>query len=409
MTAAADTLIRDREAEEQPVGFVELFFDLIFVFAITQIAAFMADNVTLVGAGQTLVLFLATWWLWINTSWVTNLLDPERAPVRIMMFSMMLGGLIYAAVLPDAFGASGLAFAILYTAMQVGRSVFAQWSLHRSDEPAVARNFAGVAAWHVASGVLWIGGGLADSDTRLGWWAAAALIDLIGPAAGHWLPFLRGHSTRDWDISGSHLSERCALFIIIALGEIIIVLGQTYAATARDAAATAAVITSFAGCAVMWWIYFDVGAKRASKRMDETDKPGWLARIAYTYLHIPIVAGLIVTAVSDKKLLADPLGDASDALVLTGVLGPALFLVGTMLFKQSTSKNRRIPASHLVGLGALGLVALAGGSASLAVSPMLIVALANLALVIVAVYERLSPREPTAHADDPSVVVEIEG
>ncbi|MEQ1689331.1 MAG: low temperature requirement protein A, partial [Sphingopyxis sp.] len=122
-------LFRTRDAHDHsPVTYIELFFDLVFVFAITQLSHRLLHHLTWQGAGETLILFLGTWWVWIYTSWTTNWLDPERAHVRLMLIAMMVGGLLLASGIPDAFGATGLLFALTYIAMQLGRSLYMVWA-----------------------------------------------------------------------------------------------------------------------------------------------------------------------------------------------------------------------------------------------------------------------------------------
>ena len=287
--------------------------------------------------------------------------------------------------------------------MQIGRTTFTVYALTVEQMP-VARNFVRMGCWLALSGAFWIGGALDDPQSRLWWWSAGAAIDLLGPAFGHRVPGLGKTATNDWDIVGSHLSERCALFIIIALGEVIIVLGQTYAAASMSLDRTAALVVTFVGCAILWWIYFDVGAKRGMQRIEEEDNPARVARVAYTWLHMPIVFGIVLIAVADKKVLGAPMLAASNALAFLAIGGSALFLAGEMAFKNVTAKSDRLPRSHLAGIAALA--ALAPFATSL--SGLALVAATTAILLGVAVLERVLRSEPTPHADDPRVIVEVE-
>jgi low temperature requirement protein LtrA len=173
-------------------------------------------------------------------------------------------------------------------------------------------------------------------------------------------PGMGPSSPADWDISGAHMAERCALFIIIALGEAVLVTGATFSKLEHDAATWAAFLTSFIGSATMWWIYFDVGATRGSRMISESENVGLVARTAYTYLHLPIVGGIIVTAVGDEMMLAHPIGHLELSAVLTIAGGPWLFLVGNQAFKWITSGAKWPPLSHgfgtvtLIGVGLWG-------------------------------------------------------
>jgi len=380
------SLLRKRkEHEHGKVTFVELFFDLVFVFAITQLSHSLLKDLTLLGAVHTGLLFLAVWWVWIYTSWVTNWLDPERTPVRLLLLVLMLAGLILSTSLPEAFAEKGLAFAGAYVFMQVGRSLFMAAAVRRHSAGNF-RNFQRITAWLILSALFWIAGAFTEAEVRLALWAAALAIEYVSPSLGFWTPGLGRSTTADWDVEGGHMAERCGLFVIIALGESILVTGATFAELEPGLSTIAAFVTSFIGSVAMWWIYFDIGAERGSHTIARSDDPGRLARIAYTYIHLLIVAGIIVGAVADELVLAHPDGhpEAGTAAALLG--GPALYLIGNTLFKWTTAG--RLPLSHLAGLVLLaGLV-----PGTVVLSPLLLGVAVMLILVLVAVWERLSLR-----------------
>ena len=380
-------LLRERRAHEHGrVTFIELFFDLVFVFAITQLSHHLLEHFTPAGALQTLIMFLAVWWVWIYTSWVTNWLDPERTPVRLLLLALMLAGLVLSTSIPHAFEGRGLTFALAYAGMQVGRSVFMMLALQR-DSPAKFHNFRRITIWLAVSGTLWIAGGALAGEARLLLWGAALAIEFAGPPVFFYVPGLGRSSIDDWDVEGGHLAERCALFIIIALGESILVTGATFDKLPWTAATIAAFGVSFVGSVAMWWIYFDTGAERGSRRLVEADDPGRLARLAYTYIHLLIVAGIVVTAVGDELVLAHPDGHTDAKVMLTVLGGPALYLVGTTLFKRAVVGH--LAPSHLIGLGLMALAAL---TASL-LSPLAFSAVVAGALIVVAVWEARSLRD----------------
>lgn len=384
MTDAKDSLLRVRHGHEHSrVTYVELFFDLVFVFAITQLSHTLLEHLSLGGLLQATLLFMAVWWVWIYTSWVTNWLDPEKTPVRLLLFALMLAGLVLSTSIPQAFDSKGLAFAGAYVFMQLGRSLFMLWAL-KGHSPANYRNFKRVACWLALSGVFWIAGAFADGEARLGLWVVALALEYVAPSLGFWTPGLGASTTSDWDVEGGHLAERCALFVIIALGESVLVTGATFAKLAWTPVTVAAFAVAFAGSLAMWWIYFNIGAERGSRQIAAADDPGRLARLVYTYLHLPLVAGIVVAAVGDELVLAHPTGhtDVKTAAVLLG--GPALYLAGNLLFKRASA--RYYPLSHLVGLGLLVLLI---PVASLA-SPLAFSGCTTLVLVIVAIWETLS-------------------
>ncbi|GAB3242974.1 low temperature requirement protein A [Chitinimonas naiadis] len=367
------------------VTFVELFFDLVFVFAITQLSHSLINHFSAEGAVHTLMLLLAVWWVWVFTSWVTNWLDPEKLPVRIALLVMMLAGLLLSASIPAAFESRGLMFAAAYAFMQIGRTAFALWSL-RGHDTALHRNFLRIQTWLVAGGALWIAGGLSDGDARLWFWLAALLVEYASPAMGFWTPGLGRSNTSDWNVEGGHMAERAALFIIIALGESILVTGATFSSQDWTPAGIAAFIVSFVGSLAMWWLYFDVSAEVGSERIAHDQDPGRLARLAYTYIHLAIVAGIIVAAVADEFVLAHPLGHSDAKTILTVLGGPALYLIGCALFKAAIAGRRRPPLSTLLGVAFLLLLAWPAPS----LSPLLLSGLSTLILVAVAAWDRHS-------------------
>lgn len=383
---SSGSLLRERRPHEHSrVTFVELFFDLVFVFAVTQLSHSLVEHLTLLGALQTALLLLAVWWAWIDTSWCTNWLDPEKIPVRLLLFALMLMGLVLAASIPKAFDARALAFAFAYAFLQLGRSLFMLWAL-RGHSPGNYRNFQRIGAWHAAGAVLWVCGAFADGGTRLALWGLALLIETAAPAHGFWTPGLGRSTTADWDVEGGHMAERCGLFIIIALGESILVTGAKFASLPWSAATLGAFLVAFLGSVAMWWIYFNIGAERASRSIAGSSDPGRVARLAYTYLHLPLVAGIIVAAVGDVLVLAHPTGqtDARTAAVLLG--GPALYLIGNLLFKRATGSSPAL--SHMVGLGILVLLIPLSGL----MQPLTFSAATTGVLVLVAAWETLSLR-----------------
>ena len=386
--AAKPHLFRQREQHDHsPVTYIELFFDLVFVFAITQLSHRLLTHLSVHGALETFILFLAVWWVWIFTSWVTNWLDPERGNVRLMLIMMMIGGLVLSSALPDAFGHSGWLFAIAYLTMQIGRTLHMIWASHGFHK-ARQQNFMRIGFWFLLSAPFWLSGAAVSPDHRLWLWALALGIEYAGPFQMFATPILGRSSTADWDISGGHMAERCALFIIIALGEGVLVTGASFADLDHNAVTWIAFITSFIGSAAMWWIYFDIGAKRASDMISNADNAGVIARNAYTYLHMPIVAGIILSAVGVQNVMKQPFGLANAGFILTTIIGPALFLIGNQMFKWATAAVKYPPLSHFIGQLLLVSVGITGWY--LGWQPLTFSLAATLSLLATAVWERLS-------------------
>lgn len=371
------------------VTYAELFFDLVFVFAVTQISHTLLAHFTPLGVLQVTLLFLAVWWVWVFTSWITNWLNPEKTPVRLLLFAMMLGGLVLSTSIPAAFDGRGLWFAIAYAAMQVGKTVFL-WVSTPLSRPSARMNAIRITAWLSMSAVFWIAGGVAEGQSRLVLWAIALVIEYISPAVRFWIPRYGASSVADWVIEGGHMAERCALFVIIALGESVIVTGATFAELTWSAEILVAFVSVFLGSIAMWWIYFHKGAEAGSEEISRSSEPGRLARLAYTYLHMPIVAGIIVTAVADELVLKHPHGHSDLKTVLVSIGGPLLFLSGTILFKHSFRGFLQL--SHGVGIIALCVLAFFAGD----LSPLALSILTTAIMIMVAVWESLSLRSPAA-------------
>jgi len=371
--------------ENSRVTYVELFYDLVFVFAVTQLSHGLLEHLTPLGALQTAVLMLAMWWAWIDTAWITNWLNPERTAVRLMLFALMLAGLVLSASIPKAFGERALPFALAFAVTQVGRSLFMLWALKNHDAGNFL-NFIRIVLWQGATASLWIAGALAEGPVRVTLWAIAVGIETSAPLFGFWVPVLGRSATTDWAVEGGHMAERCGLFVIIALGESILVTGATFAGLTWTADHIGAFLVAFTGSVAMWVIYFNIGAERASRQIASSEDPGRLARNGYTYLHILLVAGIIVAAVGDDLALHHPNGhnDTGTTAVLIG--GPALYLIGNLLFKRLSAPN--LPLSHLVGLGLLAMLI----PAVPVTTPLLLSSATTAVLIVVAAWESISLR-----------------
>jgi len=384
MVSSNGNLLRARAPHQHHrVTYVELFFDLVFVFAITQISHTLLAHFTPLGVLQTTILFLAVWWVWIFTSWITNWLDPERTPVRVMLFGLMIAGLLLSTSIPKAFESRGLAFALAFVVMQVGRSAFTFLSIPKS-KPGWRMNLLRITCWLACSGVFWIAGGLAEGQTRLILWIVAVAIEYCGPVMRFRFPGLGATPLEDWEVEGGHMAERCALFIIIALGESIVVTGATFASAAWTAPVIMGFVVALIGSIAMWWVYFHIGAEAGAEHISHSEETGKLARLAYTYLHLPIVAGIVVSAVGDELLLAHPDGHTDTKTILTMIGGPLLFLIGTILFKRSIRGIFQL--SHLIGIGLL--IVLIPFAHTL--SPLMLSSATTVIMLIVATWEAVS-------------------
>ena len=342
--------LRPRDSGEQRVTPLELFFDLVFVFAVTRLSHLLLDHLSVRGVLETLFLLLAVWWAWVYTAWFTNWFNPDRLPVRLVLVATMLASLLMSVAIPEAFGERGLMFALAYVAIQVGRTAFAALALYRASHP-LSGTFWRILAWFVAAGVLWVAGGLLEGGARYVLWLLALAVDFAGPAMRYRTPGLGISRTEEWTIEGTHFAERCQLFIIIALGESILVTGTTFGEIEASAGTVCAFVVTFLGSVALWWIYFARSAEAAREVLTSSEDPGRLGRSAYTYFHLPMVAGIIAVAAADELTVAHP-GEPgtldSIALILGGT---ALYLTGHALFKWAVFGV--LPFSHAVAVAVL--------------------------------------------------------
>jgi low temperature requirement protein LtrA len=360
--AARADLRRGRGNARQRVTNIELFFDLVYIFAITQLSHYVGSHLSLAGMLRAGLLLAMVWLLWAYTTWVTNWLDPDHVRVRLLLLALMLVGLAMSAALPQAFdrgsGLAGLLVGCAYAVMQIGRSLFAVLALPPGS---LRRNFQRILAWCCLSGGCAVAGGLL-AQARAPLWLAAVAIDLLGGAVGFWTPWLGRSRTSEWNIEGGHFAERCQAFILIALGESIVVTGAALAglwASHRPVGvqAAAAFCVAFVGSAGLWWLYFDRSAEAAAQVIARSADPGRLGRSAYHLIHPIMVAGIIVIAAADRSMLARPaaVGVAATAWLILG--GNGLYIAGHAAFKAVVWRELSWP--RLAALAALGLLGLA--------------------------------------------------
>jgi low temperature requirement protein LtrA len=299
----------------QPTTTVELFFDLVYVFAITQLSHLILDDLSVASVARAAFLLLIVWWAWIYTTWMANWFDPASPAVRAVLTGVMLASLLMAAALPGAFDDHAALFAIAYVTLQVGRNVAAASLLPRAHP--LRDVFERLVGWSAASGVLWLAGAMLDGDQRLLLWVPAVVLDLCAPFAGYWLPGRGRNSTADYDI----------------LGESIVVTGATAAQAGLTSTVVLCLCVAFLETAALWWLYFGALAERTHEVMRTCADPGRMARDAYTYLHAPIVAGIIGVAVADDLLIGEPHEALRGVGLAMALGGPALYLVGESLFR----------------------------------------------------------------------------
>jgi low temperature requirement protein LtrA len=362
--------------EEQHASNLELFYDLVFVFAVTQVSHLLLHDLTWRGAGRALLILLVVWWAWNYTTWVTNQLDPDAVAVRLLVLSIMLASLVMAIAIPQAFGSRALLFAGAYVAIQVGRHVFLTFVVADRDaperEPALH-----ILIWFCASGVFWLAGALVGGSALIALWLVALAIDYVAPLVLYRVPGRPRLEPSAWEVETSHFAERFQLFVIIALGESIVITGATTSELPLDAARLAAFGLAFLSTAALWWLYFSYVATIAQRRLELAPISTTLARDGFTYLHVVIVAGIIVAAVGDELVIAHPTGQLPTPELVVAAAGPAIYLLGHVLFRLrlagSLSRKRLGAAAACVAAGLLGVLVPA-----LVVAALLVVVLVTL-------------------------------
>ncbi|QCL96588.1 low temperature requirement protein A [Agrobacterium tumefaciens] len=345
-------LLRRRDGHHAKVSFAELFFDLVYVFAVTQLSHELLTNLTLTGVVETLILWFAVWLGWQYTCWVSNWFDPETPRIRSLLFAVMLAGLVMASAIPGAFGARGMVFALAYVAIQVGRTVYIVFELGR-DHP-LAANYRRMLGWLMIAALFWVAGAFMEGWSRATLWMIAILCEYVSPMVGFALPGLGRSRTSDWTIEGGHLAERCQLFVIVALGETLLATGATLTrAQSWDATVLAAMLATFLGTLAMWWLYFGTSSADATETITRSDDPGRIGAY-FHYLHAILVAGIIATAVGNDLVLAHPHDAVRTAYALVLSAGPAIYLLGSAIYKKVVYGV--VPTSHIAGVVALAVL-----------------------------------------------------
>jgi low temperature requirement protein LtrA len=384
------TLLRSGDGADEVTN-IELFFDLVYVFAVTQLSRTLSEHHSADGAVQTAVLLAMVWQIWVYTTWCVNYLDPNRSPARAMLVLVMLGSLVLAAGIPYAFADRGPLVAISYVVMQGGRALFVIAALRGERLQMV---FIRILPWTAGSSAVMLAGLAVEGHAREAVWAASVAIDLVGAAFGFYFPGLGRSETTDWTISGAHFAERCQAFVLIALGESIIVIGSRLEVEHPKGHNVLTFVTAFAAAVGLWWIYFDRAAADSAREIEESADPGRLARNAFHWIHPVIIGGIIVEASAGERLFGEPVarGDATFGWLLLG--GIALFLGGHALFKAVVWHRASWP--RLGGIVALGLL----GALTPHVTRVTLAICAVAVIVAVAVADRLT--HPVAVAPAPS-------
>jgi low temperature requirement protein LtrA len=371
---------------ERVVTPLELFFDLVYVFAIGQLSHHLLEHVDLRTGAETAIMTLAVIYAWYMVAWGANWLDPDRLPVRLLLVGLMFASLLMSVAIPEAFDGRAWLFVTGYLLIQIGRSVFLIFALRGR---ALGEHFVNDLIWELVTGGLWVAGAIADGDARLVLWALAVVATHGGVWTLHWLPGRgRAIDLEHTEIAGGHLIERFRLFFIIALGETVLVMGDAFAGEPFELERLLALSVGFTATVALWWCYFQWAERVGAAAADAADDPGavgWWGTWTLTL----IVLALIAIAVGDELAIAHPDDEATLGFTILTFGGPALFLLAQVFFLYEALG--RVPRSRLLGLAALAILAVATAPLTLVAG----IAAACAVLVAVAIADTVA----TAGAD----------
>ncbi|WBB69553.1 low temperature requirement protein A [Micromonospora sp. WMMD812] len=349
MESSGDELLR-RPEQPQRATFLELFFDLAFVFALSQLSHALIQNLAWSGAFQALVLLLAVWRIWIATAWITDRFDPQRPVIQLLVIASLVGSLVVAVALPDAFGEQGLVFAGAYLAVNMGRGLVLVIALRHRE---LKRTAGRALFWYGLSAVPWIAGALSHGTTRGALWMLAIALDYAAYALHFPAPGLG--RTPKWALPtvAEHLAERYQQIFIIALGELILVTGLTLRGTGFTPDTSAAFVVAIATTTLLWRIYIHRAGALTAEAIAAAREPAHLAASTIR-AHLVMVAGVVLTAISTEIVIEHPLGRTPPAWIAVILGGPALFLVGRAGFEHAVfarvSRDRPIGVLVLAAL-----------------------------------------------------------
>ena len=339
---------------EREVSPLELFFDLVYVFAIGQVSHHLVAHVDLRTGAETVILALAVFYAWYMAAWGANWLDPDPLPVRIALVGLMFASLLMSVGIDDAFNDRAWLFVTGYLLFQIGRCAFLIVALRGRPQ---GEHFVNNLVWELLSGVLWVAGAIADGDARLLLWGLAVAGAYVGGWAQHWLPG-RGRRVdlEHTEIAAGHLVERFRLFFIIMLGESVLAMGNAFAGEPFELERLLALAIGFAGTVALWWCYFQRAEALGARAAEDAEDAG-VVGLWGTWTLTLIVLGVIATAVADELAIVHPGDDATLGFTILAFGGPALFLFAQLLFQQAALG--RAPRSRALGLGALAILAVA--------------------------------------------------
>ncbi|MET7876477.1 low temperature requirement protein A [Micromonospora profundi] len=350
----ARTPVRDPEASRR-VTLLELFFDLVYVVALALISRGLVQQLDWHQAAQALVLLAAVWWTWAITTLVTDLYDPERTEIKMLISAVMFGALLMTTAIPEAFGARGIVFAGAYVAIHLGRGLFLMPAVRH--EPEFQRRAARIFTWFAVSAIPWIVGAFVSGDARLACWALALAIDYVGFRLAYPVPGLGVVPEEQRNVTAEHLSERYQQFFIIALGDAILTIGTMFSLAHSELLNISGFAVAFATTLLLWRIYVHKSGQLLPLAIQAARSPSRFL-VSAPYTHLVMIAGVVTTASGFDLLLHEHPGRVPPASVAVILGGPALFLVGRAAFEYEVFS--RVSWSRPGGV--LALLTIASGA-----------------------------------------------
>ncbi|AXO34839.1 low temperature requirement protein A [Micromonospora chalcea] len=379
--------VRDPEAPRR-VTLLELFFDLVYVVALALISRNLVAGVSWQRAAESLIMLMAIWWTWAITTLVTDIYDPQRTEIKLLIVAVMFGALLMTTAIPEAFASRGLVFGGTYVAIHLGRGLFLMPAVRR--HPQSSRRAIRIFVWFAVSAVPWLIGALAAHGTaRLWFWAGALAIDYLGFRLAYPVPWLGAVPHAQRNVTAEHLSERYQQFFIIALGDAVLVAGTVFSTHHSEVENLAAFAVAFSTTLLLWRIYVHKSGELLPHAIARAAQPSRFLNTA-PYTHLLMVAGVVATAAGFDLVLLEPTGHTPPAWLAVILGGPALFLTGRAAFEYEVFS--RVSRSRPGGVLALLTIAPAG----LFLAPVYASAGAMLVLAGVAVadYRRSRGRPP---------------
>jgi low temperature requirement protein LtrA len=377
---------------ERVVTPLELFFDLVYVFAIGQLSHHLLEHVDLRTGAETVIMALAVVYAWYMTAWGANWLEPNRLPVRLLLVGLMFASLLMSAGIADAFDGRAWLFVTGYLLLQLGRSSFLIMALRGR---ALGEHFVNDLVWELVIGALWVAGAIADGDARLVLWGIAVVATHTAVAVLHWLPGRgRAIDLEHTEIAGGHLIERFRLFFIIALGETVLTMGNAFTGEPFELERLLALAIGFTGTVALWWCYFQ-RAERIGVELAETAEDAGAVGWWGTWMLTLMVLALIGIAVGDELAIAHPGDDATLGFTILTFGGPALFLLAQVFFLREAVGH--VPRSRSLGLAALAILAVATAPLTLIVG----IAASTAVLVGVAMADTVREGDPAPSPSTP--------